>query len=133
MAESMWCPTVTSTSSSVQAITIEHKLQLLVYAWMWQCNARKPKDERLPSQDGTRRFFLLNLLSGERWELAASYRRLKDAVEVMLENKYGAKASFSDSAFTAECRCIQAQQPPPQRTMPVACTVGAPSLDCVAP
>ena len=76
--------------------------------------------------------FLLNLLSGERWELVASYRRLKDAVEVMLENKYGAKASFSDSAFTAECRCTQAQ-PPPHRTMPVECTVGAPSLDCVAP
>jgi superfamily I DNA/RNA helicase len=87
----------------VQALAIEHKLQLLVYMWMWNCNARKPKDHRVPAQSGKRRFFLLNVLSGERWELVASYRRLKDAVELMLESKYGKKAKFSDLAFIEEC------------------------------
>lgn len=87
----------------VQAIAIEHKLQLLVYMWMWNCNARKPKDARLRSQTGKRRFFLLNVLSGERWELVAPYHRLKAAVELMLESKYGKKERFVDQEFIDEC------------------------------
>jgi hypothetical protein len=87
----------------VQAIAMEHKLQLLVYAWMWHCNERKPKDERMPSQRGKRRFFLLNVLSGERWEVVASYSRLKEAVELMLESKYGPKEKYSDLEFIDKC------------------------------
>jgi len=80
----------------VQEIKLEHKLQLLIYAWLWEVSGRCKKE-------GRRRFKLLNARSGELWELDTSSPLLKDAIEIILECKYGKIEEKSDSVFIEEC------------------------------
>lgn len=80
----------------VQELKLEHKLQLLIYAWLWHVSANFEKK-------GSRRFKLLNIRSGELWELAAGSPLLKEAMEIMLDNKYGKRVDKSDDVFIEEC------------------------------
>ena len=80
----------------VQELTIEHKLQLLIYAWLWNVSD-------MFATKGSRRFKLLNIRTGELWELDATSPLLKDAIEILLDNKYGKGDEKPDSVFVAEC------------------------------
>jgi hypothetical protein len=80
----------------VQEIKLEHKLQLLIYAWLWEVSGRFKKE-------GSRRFKLLNTRSGELWELDSSSPLLKEAIEILLECKYGKIEEKTDSVFIEDC------------------------------
>lgn len=80
----------------VQELKIEHKLQLLIYAWLWNVSGKFEKN-------GGRRFKLLNIRSGELWELNTNTQLLKDAMDIILDNKYGKIIEKSDSIFIEEC------------------------------
>lgn len=83
----------------VQELTIEHKLQLLIYAWLWTVSGHF-------ATKGSRRFKLLNVRTGELWELDAMSPLLREAMEILLDNKYGKGEEKPDSVFVAEClRC----------------------------
>ena len=80
----------------VQELKIEHKLQLLIYAWMWSVSGMYEKK-------GSRRFRLLNIRSGELWELKSSLPLLKEAMEIIFDNKYGKIEEKTDNVFIKEC------------------------------
>jgi hypothetical protein len=59
-------------------ITIDHKLQLIIYAWLWQLtHPNQPKQYRL-----------FNIKSGELWKLDASLESLTQIVVELLRDKY---------------------------------------------
>jgi hypothetical protein len=80
----------------VQELTLDHKLQLLIYAWLWNVSGRF-------AEKGSRRFKLLNVRTGELWELDVSSPLLREAMEILLDNKYGKGEEKPDSIFIEEC------------------------------
>ena len=80
----------------VKELQLEHFLQLIVYAWMWRRQCEESK--------GSRIFRLMNMRTGEVWELDASSHYIKEAVDILLHNKYKVRGTLSDAEFLAQCR-----------------------------
>ena len=80
----------------VKELQLEHFLQLILYAWMWR--------RRFEESKGPRTFRLMNMRSGEVWELDASSHYIKEAVDILLHNKYKVRGTLSDAEFLAQCR-----------------------------
>jgi hypothetical protein len=72
-------------------ITIDHQLQLIIYAWLWNVMGREPRD-----------FKLLNIKSGEIWVLEASQNQLQDIVLALLKGKYAHISVKNDIDFLKE-------------------------------
>jgi hypothetical protein len=72
-------------------ITIDHQLQVIIYAWLWNVMGREP-----------RAFKLLNIKSGEIWVLEATQDELQEIVLVLLRGKYAKMASKTDEEFLEE-------------------------------
>ena len=79
----------------VDALILEHKLQLLIYAWMW--------NKKYEATYGPRNFKLLNTRSGEVLVLDSKSPLLNEAVYIMLHNKYGKSSPLEDAAFVKRC------------------------------
>jgi hypothetical protein len=79
----------------VDAITLEHKLQLLIYAWIWR--------QEHESQHGLRFFRLLNLRTGQIWKLDSNSPFLDEAMRILFENKWAKRDVLSDAAFLKRC------------------------------
>ena len=89
----------------VDELTIEHKLQLIVYCWLCrQDNIQNDDDHCI----GTRKCFLLNIKSGEVLELIAHNDiRLKNNIfddldkimDLLFDNKYLIKEKINDNDF----------------------------------
>jgi hypothetical protein len=79
----------------VDALTIEHKLQLLIYAWMWKntCEA----------DSGSRVFKLVNMRTGEVLRLNATSHLIQEAMNVLVHNKYSKLPEVSDAEFIESC------------------------------
>jgi hypothetical protein len=69
-------------------ITIDHQLQLIIYAWLWNVMGRQPRD-----------FKLLNIKSGEIWVLAATQNQLQEVVLALLKGKYAHISVKNDIDF----------------------------------
>jgi len=80
----------------VKELQLEHFLQLIIYAWMWRRQYEESK--------GSRTFRLMNMRTGEVWELDASSHYIKEAVDILLHNKYKVRGTLSDAEFLAQCR-----------------------------
>ena len=80
----------------VDTLTIEHLLQLIVYAWMWRCEYI----EKL----GSRKFQILNMRTGEVLALNTESHLIDEVMQVLFENKYGKVPVLSDSEFVERCR-----------------------------
>lgn len=79
----------------VTNLTLEHILQLVVYAWIWQnCMAEKY---------GDRKFNLLNIRTGERINVKYESEVIDEIMEVLFENKYGEKPVISNEEFLENC------------------------------
>ena len=79
----------------VDVITLEHKLQLLIYAWIWR--------QEHESQHGSREFRLLNLRTGQIWTLDGASPFLEDCMRILFENKWAKRDPLSDAAFLKRC------------------------------
>jgi hypothetical protein len=94
-----------------QTLTLEHKMQLLVYAYMW-------KNQTDPFYDA-KEFKLVNIRTGEILSLDATSHLLDEAIHILLENKYGKRSVLSDSEFIESCTLAISRRAHPT-TMPIA-------------
>jgi hypothetical protein len=91
------------------SITIEHKLQVVLYDWLWRIaysndfirekkmKCAKPRESRI-----------LNIKTGEKWFLNASFEELTTIVVALLKGKYTKPAIKTDEEFVEECRAYLA-------------------------
>lgn len=75
----------------VSALQLEHLLQLVVYAFLWQ--------RFVEPGSGPRVFRILNVLSGEVRELRASPEQIEEVVQMLVENKYRQQGRSTDAEF----------------------------------
>jgi hypothetical protein len=79
----------------VDALVLEHKLELLVYAWIWK--------QAYEDKYGSREFKLLNVRTGEVCVLDARSSLLKEAMYILFQNKYAKTDPISDRQFIEKC------------------------------
>jgi hypothetical protein len=79
----------------VDALTLEHKMQLVVYAWMWR--------EECLALRGSRVFKLVNLRTGETLRLKADSHLIDEAMRILMDNKYTKLPEVSDVVFVERC------------------------------
>jgi len=91
----------------VDAVLVEHLLQVCVYAWMWH--------KWMRPRFGARAFKLLNVRTGEVRELEDANRwMLEDVVDALFKYKFDDEVSMSDAEFVANMRArVRAFAPPP--------------------
>lgn len=81
----------------VDSITIEHLLQLIIYAWMWY------KDRRGYETYGSREFKIMNIRTGEVRKLRIQMNLIEDIMSLIFQNKYGRNEELSDEKFIKKC------------------------------
>jgi hypothetical protein len=81
-------PTTVWEIKCTSTITIDHQLQLVIYAWLWGFTNR-PKRE----------FKILNVKTGERWVLQSSQEDLQKMVVALLRGKYAKIVEKTDEEF----------------------------------
>lgn len=69
-------------------ITIDHQLQVVIYAWLWRITDREP-----------RQFKILNIKTGEIWALDATIDELTTIVVSILKGKYEKMVEKNDEEF----------------------------------
>lgn len=62
-------------------ITFEHKIQVVIYAWLWRLSYKKEESKR------KKIFRILNIKTGEVWRLNASIEELTEIVIILLRQK----------------------------------------------
>ena len=72
-------------------LTIEHKLQIIMYAWLFQMKCSNEKKEK--------DFYLFNIKSNELLKLNATIEQLTTIVVAILKNKYYKLPELSDVEF----------------------------------
>jgi hypothetical protein len=75
-------------------ITIEHLLQVVIYAWIW----------RNIYPDDKKDFKLLNIKSGEILKLDATMKELTFIMVLLLKGKYGKIEKKTDDEFIEDCQ-----------------------------
>ena len=78
-------------------ITLEHKLQVVVYAWLW--NTLYPESPR--------KMVLFNIRSNEKMRLECSYKEMTEIVVSLLRNKYSEPSTIDDISFLTMCQEIK--------------------------
>jgi hypothetical protein len=81
-------PTTVWEIKCTTTITIDHQLQLVIYAWLWGFTNR-PKRE----------FKILNIKTGERWVLQSTPEDLQKMVVALLRGKYAKIVEKTDDEF----------------------------------
>ena len=76
------------------SLTIDHYIQVIVYAWIWSQTQAKAL--------GPRRFYLLNIRTSEQWELIATPSQIENIALALIRNKYEVPVPLTDSEFIAE-------------------------------
>lgn len=74
------------------SISIEHKIQLVIYAWLWEV-LEKP----------SKKFRLFNIKTGEHFTLNYDLCDLTDIVVMILKGKYFNQEKKSDDDFLEDC------------------------------
>ena len=78
----------------VREITIDHKLQVVIYAWIYRI--LNPNSERV--------FRMFNINTNEVLELKASFEQLNFIVVSLLQGKYQESVAKTDDEFIAACK-----------------------------
>jgi ATP-dependent exoDNAse (exonuclease V) beta subunit len=76
----------------VDSISIDHKLQLILYQWLW-------KKSNLFINEGNKNFKLLNIKTGEMLQLVNDDYKINQIVELILANKFVKKNTLNDDEF----------------------------------
>jgi hypothetical protein len=74
-------------------ITIEHQLQVVIYAWLWKILV-----------NDKRNFRILNIKTGEVLQLNATTEELSLIVIALLKGKYCDPVLKTDEEFVSDCR-----------------------------
>ena len=82
------------------ALTIEHRLQMVIYAWLWRLFP-EPLAPHLGEAASVMPFRLFNIKTGEVYELQATTDELTHIVVELLRGKYAAPVVLSDAEFLA--------------------------------
>jgi hypothetical protein len=83
----------------VDTVTIEHFLQVVLYAWIWK--------HAYVMKYGPREFRLLNVRTGQQFRLNTASHNLEEVVHIVFENKWGKVPKMSDEEFLAACKCYK--------------------------
>ena len=76
----------------VDNISIDHKLQLILYSWLW-------KNSDLQKIHGSKKFKLLNIRTGELLELINDNYKITQIIELIFANKFIKKQTLKDEDF----------------------------------
>jgi hypothetical protein len=76
----------------VDNLTLDHKLQIILYAWVWNRSLTMNKY-------GKKKFLLLNIKSAEILELKLDYYKIDQIVELIFQDKYSIKKELNDDEF----------------------------------
>jgi len=76
----------------VDTLTIEHKLQLILYNWLWI-------NSDLQKKYGNRHFKLLNIRTGELLQLVDDLFKINQVIELVFANKFVKKKVLGDDEF----------------------------------
>lgn len=90
------------------AVTIEHKLQLVVYDWIWKClhedRALKHPLKKYVRKSGKSKVGrIINVITGEKCRIDATFEELTQIMVAMLKGKYTKTEPKSDDEFIADC------------------------------
>jgi hypothetical protein len=78
------------------AISIEHKLQVVIYDWIWRILSNTMEKQEKKAK-------ILNLKNGEILRLDATFEELTYVVVELLKGKYNDVEKKEDDAFIQEC------------------------------
>ena len=76
-------------------LTLEHKLQLLIYSWLWE--------KCMMDLHGMRMFKIFNIRTGEVLKLNHTSPKINIIVNNLLKYKYGPKTNLNDDEFIKQC------------------------------
>jgi hypothetical protein len=76
----------------VDNISIDHKLQLILYEWLW-------RNSKFFTDFGSRDFKLLNIKTGETLKLKNDQFKINQIIELLLSNKFVKKRVLLDHEF----------------------------------
>ena len=91
----------------VQSLTLDHELQLAVYAWMWKFGEILGGTTTYEKLYGPRKFKLINIRTGEIRELDTEIVDLKKIMEILFDNKYAPHTMLTDDQFIDMVREVQ--------------------------
>jgi hypothetical protein len=80
----------------VTELSIEHFLQLMIYAWIWMTIY----------PDNPRQYRLFNIRTNEVYELQTDQHSLTEVMKILLRSKYCAEESEPDENFVTRCRDV---------------------------
>lgn len=80
-------------------ITIEHLLQVIIYAWLWKIRGGIDLVHR-----GEKQFKIFNIKTGEIMRLSATMEELNVIMIALLKGKYHEEPVKTDEEFIADCR-----------------------------
>jgi hypothetical protein len=80
-----------------QQLTIEHMLQVVIYAWIARAMANHGGDM------GNKQVKILNIKSGEVLELCATLDELTEIIVMLIQSKYARKTVLTEDEFLAAC------------------------------
>lgn len=80
----------------VSSLQIEHVIQLIVYAWIWE--------KSMIDKYGKRKYRLLNIRTGEVIQLKYESYIIEEIINILLENKYCVKDKENDEEFIKKCK-----------------------------
>ena len=75
----------------VDSLSLEHLLQIVIYAWLWKEVAFNTK--------GNRKFRILNMRTGEIKELDTTSPYVEEIIKILFENKFGKISQNDDNDF----------------------------------
>lgn len=79
----------------VRELTLEHFLQVICYQWLWNFCLR--------DEFGERTFRLLNIRTGEMYELKSDEEMVNEVMDLLMENRYEKMICISDEEFVKIC------------------------------
>lgn len=83
----------------VETLTIEHKLQLILYAFIWENSMKE--------EFGSKIYKLLNIRTREVCVIKYDQRIVHEIVNIILEKKYGKQEFVTDEEFIKKCTKIR--------------------------
>jgi hypothetical protein len=86
----------------VDNISIDHKLQLILYAWLWS-------NSDLYKKYGSRDFKLLNIKTGELLKLVNDQYKINQIVELIFSNKFVKRNVLLDDEFISTIKSQQSK------------------------
>ena len=79
-------------------LTIDHKLQLVIYAWLWKMTHREDDKEK-----PEKKYKLFNIKTGEVLVLDATTEQLNYIMVELLKGKYFVQEKKTDTEFIEDC------------------------------